>query len=78
MVKNKVYQKMAERGIRTNKELADLTGISQNTIGKIIRNENKRIDYDSLDALCSALDCQPGDLLEYVPEDREATISSND
>jgi putative transcriptional regulator len=31
----------------------------------------KRIDTDTLEALCKALDCQPGDLLVYVPDEEK-------
>ena len=46
-------------------ELADKVGITMANLS-ILKNEKaKAIRLSTLDALCSALDCQPGDLLEY-------------
>lgn len=41
--------------------------ISESTLQNI--REGKRITTDSIAALCQALDCQPGDILEYVPDE---------
>lgn len=41
--------------------------ISESTLQNI--REDKRITTDAIAALCAALDCQPGDILEYVPEE---------
>ncbi len=60
---------MAERGIRTLRELAGQIGLSEGTTGRIARGETTRIDLETIDSLCRELDCQPGDLLEYVPEE---------
>lgn len=67
MIRVKLLEVMERRGIRTQAELSERTGLSQNTITKIRRQHAFR--HNSLDALCRALDCQPGDLLEYVPDD---------
>lgn len=46
-------------------ELADKVGITMANLS-ILKNEKaKAIRFSTLDALCSALDCQPGDILEY-------------
>ena len=34
-------------------------------------NHAKAVRFTTLEAICKALDCQPGDLLEYVPESAE-------
>jgi len=68
MINFKVYAVMADRGFHTRKALAEASGISENNLGKIVKGEVARIDVRSLDGLCRALDCQPGDLLEYVSE----------
>lgn len=50
-------------------ELAELVGITPANLS-ILKNEHgKAIRFSTLDALCEALDCQPGDLLEYQKED---------
>ena len=56
---------MAERDV-SNKELAASTGMSPNSISRLkVRRYLTRIDQDTLNALCKALSCQPGDLLVY-------------
>ena len=50
-------------------ELAERVGLTLANLS-ILKNEKaKAIRFSTLDALCRALDCQPGDLLEYVGED---------
>ena len=57
---------MAERNVR-NKDLAALTGISERSISRLKgRRQVSRIDSETLDALCKALQCQPGDLMVYT------------
>lgn len=56
---------MEEKGLTTYKIRQEKI-ISESTLQNI-RN-GKRITTDSIAALCSALNCQPGDLLEYVPD----------
>ena len=34
-------------------------------------NKAKAVRFTTLEAICRALDCQPGDILEYVPDERE-------
>ena len=68
MIRFKVFEVMAQRGFMTRKALAEATDIDENTMGKLVKDEVTRIDKKTLNALCRVLDCQPGDLLEYVPE----------
>ena len=68
MMKVHVYVMMAKRGIKTRKQLAEAAGVHQTHIGKIVDGKVKRVDLSTLEGLCRALDCQPGDLLEYVPD----------
>nr|WP_267871790.1 helix-turn-helix transcriptional regulator [Nostoc sp. CHAB 5715] len=56
---------MAERNI-SNKELALLTGMNPRSVSRLkVRRHLTRIDETTLNALCKALKCQPGDLLVY-------------
>ncbi|MBH8562054.1 helix-turn-helix transcriptional regulator [Nostoc sp. CENA67] len=56
---------MAERNI-SNKELAVLTGMNPRSVSRLkLRRRFTRIDESTLNALCKALKCQPGDLLVY-------------
>jgi len=46
-------------------DIMQLTGISKATMAKL--NTNEYVSLEVIDKLCTALNCQPGDLLEYVP-----------
>lgn len=59
---------LAERKI-SSKELAGRVGISQANMSRIKTGKVSAIRFSTLDAICRALDCQPGDVLEYMPDD---------
>lgn len=59
---------LAERKI-SSKELAERVGISQVNMSRIKTGKVSAIRFSTLDAICRALDCQPGDVLEYMPYD---------
>ncbi len=59
---------LAERKI-SSKELAERVGISQVNMSRIKTGKVSAIRFSTLDAICWALDCQPGDVLEYMPDD---------
>ena len=64
---------MAERNI-SNKELAARVGMHPTSVSKIkTRRRLTRIDETTLDALCKALNCQPGDLMVYEEENSDRT-----
>ncbi len=50
------------------KELAEATGIAVNNLSILKTNKAHAIRFSTLEAICSALHCQPGDLLEHVDE----------
>ena len=49
-------------------ELAEKVGITPANLSILKNNKAKAIRFSTLEALCKALDCQPADLLEYVPD----------
>ena len=49
-------------------ELADAIDISPPNLSILKTNKARAIRFSTLEAICHALDCQPGDLLEYIPE----------
>lgn len=49
-------------------ELSQRVGITMANLSILKQGKGKAIRFSTLDALCKALDCQPGDLLEYEPE----------
>jgi len=59
---------MAEREMSLN-ELSQKVGISLANLSILKNGKGKAIRFSTLNALCKALDCQPGDLLRHVSED---------
>lgn len=51
-----------------SKDLARRIGLSENNLSRIKTGNIKAIRWTTLEAICRELECQPGDLLEYVPE----------
>ncbi len=50
------------------KDLAETAGIAVNNLSILKTNKARAIRFSTLEALCKALDCTPGDLIEYVPD----------
>ncbi len=59
---------MADRKISLN-ELSARVGISNVNLSRIKTGSISALRLNTLAAICKALDCQPGDLLEYTPEE---------
>ena len=59
---------MLARRKRSSGELAQRVGITAANLSILKTGKAKAIRFSTLDALCQALDCQPGDLLEYRPD----------
>ena len=55
---------MAKRRIGAG-ELAEMVGITPANLSILKNNKAKAVRFTTLEALCRALDCQPGDILEY-------------
>jgi putative transcriptional regulator len=53
-------------------ELADRIGITPANLAVLKNGRAKAVRFSTLSALCEALDCQPGDLLRWEPEDEAA------
>ena len=53
-------------------ELADKVGITQANLSILKTGKAKAVRFTTLAALCKALECQPGDILEYQPGDEES------
>jgi len=65
---------MARRKVRSN-ELARAVGITQANLSLLKSDKVKGIRFSTLEAICKYLDCQPGDILEYVPDERTEPLS---
>ena len=61
---------LAKRKMRSN-ELAALIGITEQNLSVLKNGRAKAVKLGTLDAICKHLQCQPGDILEYVEADSE-------
>ena len=59
---------MADRKMSLN-ELSEKVGVANVNLSKLKNGRVSAIRFSTLDAICRVLDCQPGDILEYEPED---------
>ncbi|MEO8096394.1 MAG: helix-turn-helix transcriptional regulator [Acidobacteriota bacterium] len=71
MIRINLDRVLLERRI-TLTELADRVGITIVNLSVLKTNKARAIRFSTLDALCRELRCQPGDILECVPEELEA------
>lgn len=58
---------LAMRKMQSN-ELAEIVGITTANLSILKTGKAKAIRFSTLEAICKALDCQPGDILEYGKE----------
>lgn len=58
---------MAKRKMSLNK-LSELTGITLANLSILKNNKAKAVRFSSLEVICKALNCQPGEILEYKDE----------
>ncbi|MBR2079833.1 MAG: helix-turn-helix transcriptional regulator [Clostridia bacterium] len=49
-------------------ELAEKVGITQANLSILKTGKAKAVRFSTLESICEALNCQPGDILEYIPE----------
>ena len=65
---------MADRKMSLN-ELSEKVGVANVNLSKLKNGHISAIRFSTLIAICEALDCQPGDILEYAPDDEKKTES---
>ncbi|MQL54003.1 helix-turn-helix domain-containing protein [Desulfofundulus thermobenzoicus] len=69
MIKVTLGRIMADKHLKISHVHRD-TGIARSTLTKLWYNKAEQIDLNTLDRLCKYLHCNPGDLLEYVPDEK--------
>ena len=52
-------------------ELAQKVDITMANLSILKNNKARAVRFSTLEAICKALDCQPGDIFEYVPDEEE-------
>ena len=55
------------------KDLAEATGLAVNNLSILKTNKARAIRLSTLESLCKALNCTPGDLIEFIPDAKENT-----
>ncbi len=75
-MKVRLKQIRLSRGLSQNK-LAQLVDMTLQNVQKIEYGKTKGLQYDALNKLCKVLDCQPGDLLVYEPDDESLEQITN-
>jgi putative transcriptional regulator len=67
-IKVTLDQMLAKRKMRS-KDLAASVGITEANLSLLKSGKVKGVRFATLEAICRLLDCQPGDLLEYEPDE---------
>ena len=68
---------MARRKMSLN-ELSARVGITLSNLSILKTGKAKAVRFETLEAICAALDCQPGDILEYVAPDKASELYNFD
>lgn len=68
MIKSNLSRLMGEKRVRVQ-DVCRATGLARNTVSNLYKDKAEMIRYDTLSALCKALDCRVEDILEYVPDE---------
>ncbi|MGT2501135.1 helix-turn-helix domain-containing protein [Bradyrhizobium guangxiense] len=66
---------LARRKIRS-RELAARIELTEANVSLLKSGKVRGIRFDTLERICAVLDCQPGDILEYVPDSTDDALES--
>ena len=69
-IKSKLAVVLAEKEMKLT-ELEAKTGISLNNLSILKTGKAKAVRFSTLNEVCKALHCQPGDILQYIPDEKE-------
>jgi putative transcriptional regulator len=77
VIRVKLDLMLVRRGMSLT-ELSERVGVAVPNLSILKRNHARAVRFSTLAAICEALECQPGDLLEHVPpaEDRDGATTS--
>lgn len=76
MIVTRLDRVLADRKM-SSRDLAMAMGLSEVNLSRIKTGKVSAMRFSTLEALCRELDCQPGDLLEYVPDDAGLSYDTN-
>lgn len=69
MIKTRLHELLGERRMKVA-GLAQISGVSYPQLHRLYHGRTSRIDLNTLNALCNALQITPNDLLQFVPDSR--------
>ena len=76
MIVTRLDRVLADRKM-SSRDLAMAMGLSEVNLSRIKTGKVSAMRFSTLEALCRELGCQPGDLLEYVPDDEGLPYDTN-
>lgn len=75
MIKVHLSRLLGERKMKVS-DIAQMTGLHRNGLSKLYKEETDGIKFETLEKLCTALDCDISELLEIVRDDKEKPHSN--
>ena len=76
MIVTRLDRVLADRKM-SSRDLALAMGLSEVNLSRIKTGKVSAIRFSTLEALCREVGCQPGDLLEYIPDDEGSPYDTN-
>lgn len=77
MIRNRLKELMAERGLKASRIANDIENLSRNTINSTVNNNGKMIQFETINLLCQYLGVTPSDFFEYLPFDVDVAVDSD-
>lgn len=75
MIEIRLAELLEKRG-KSQYWLANETGLKQQTIAKLFKRQSKKIDFETMNAICKAFECQLSEFLVYVKEEENKENSA--
>ncbi len=67
MIENRFAKLLGEKKL-DRRDIVKMTGLDNHIIYKIYKGNYSRIDFDTLNKLCTALNCDTNDIFRYIPD----------
>ena len=74
MVKVRIDEILEKLG-KSRYWLAKKTGLTELTISRLVKRRTSGIDFETLDKICGALECEPGDVFDYSSRDKGKKVA---
>ncbi|MGO4496394.1 helix-turn-helix domain-containing protein [Paenibacillus sp. 2RAB27] len=66
MINNKLSEVMGRKRLKIS-DVIEMTGLARNTVAELYHGRAKRVDFETLDKLCNALECNLDEILIHTP-----------